>query len=70
MADLVDKRFRKEVTAMRAKNDAKELFDEISDVLGDDTPSPSPRFSPKKSPSVNPLNVHLRRVPRNRSKPI
>ena len=53
MADELTKDLEKG-KAMKLKNDAKELFDEISDVLGDDTPSPSPRFSPKKSPSKSP----------------
>ena len=53
LADALTKGLEKS-KAMKLKNDAKELFDDISDVLGDDTPSPSPRFSPRKSPSKSP----------------
>ena len=49
LADALTKGLEKS-KAMKLKNDAKELFDDISDVLGDDTPSPSPRFSPGSSP--------------------
>ena len=49
-----DNRMHKQ--AMKIKEDAKQLVENMEGLLGNDnnTPSPKPRFSPRKSPSKSP----------------